>query len=374
MSSIAKRPSGQWRARYRDSDGREHAKHFRRKADAQEWLDDQTAALVRGDWVDPKAGKVTLRSYAGEWQSVQVSSAGTARIVDNALRLHILPALGDLPVSAIRPTRVQGFVKALEAKGLQPGSVRNVFDVLKRVMTAAVDDQVIRTSPCTAKIALPQRHDDEVQIPSVEDVSAAADAIGERWRAMVVTLAGTGLRIGELLGLDVADVDFLRRTIRVERQRSQGGEVTPLKTKASRRVVPVGQVVIDELAAHLARCPSDGALFVDEFGKPLLYRRWKQLWTAAFAPEVEEDEEPEDVEVDVPFTAHGLRHFAASALISGGASVKQVQTFLGHSSATVTLRTYAHLWPGDEDRTRDVLDAALGPLADSLRTESASNC
>jgi integrase len=72
-------------------------------------------------------------------------------------------------------------------------------------------------------------------------------------------------------------------------------------------------------------------------------------------------------------TSHGLRHFAASALISGGASVKQVQTFLGHSSAVITLRTYAHLFSGDEDRTRNVLDAALSPLADFLRTTPASD-
>jgi site-specific recombinase XerD len=59
---------------------------------------------------------------------------------------------------------------------------------------------------------------------------------------------------------------------------------------------------------------------------------------------------------------HDLRHFMASALIAGGASVKQVQTVLGHSSAVITLRTYAHLWPGDEDRTRAVMDATLDVL------------
>ena len=53
--------------------------------------------------------------------------------------------------------------------------------------------------------------------------------------------------------------------------------------------------------------------------------------------------------------------------------MKQVQTVLGHASAVITLRTYAHLWPGDEDRTRDVMDAALSPLADSVRTEAASH-
>jgi integrase len=72
-------------------------------------------------------------------------------------------------------------------------------------------------------------------------------------------------------------------------------------------------------------------------------------------------------------TSRDLRHLAASALISGGASLKQVQTFLGHSSAVITLRTYAHLFPGDEDRTQNVLGAALGPLADFLRTEGASD-
>ena len=111
----------------------------------------------------------------------------------------------------------------------------------------------------------------------------------------------------------------------------------------------------------LAAYPTDGPLFVDEIGEPSLYRRWRSLWEAAAR------------EVGVDFTAHGLRHFFASALISGGAPVKQVQTVLGHSSAVITLQTYSHLWPGDDDRTREVMDAALSPLADSLRTAGASD-
>jgi integrase len=359
MASIKKRDNGAWRARYRDEAGKEHARHFERKADAQRWLDQVTAAVVRGDYVDPKAGRVTFGAYATGWESVQVSSGGTRRIVDNALRVHAMPVLGNQPIATIRPSTVQAFVKGLEAKGLAPGSVRNVYDVAAQVFAAAVDDRVISASPCR-KIALPKGGGDEVVPPTVEEVEAVRDALEERWRAVALALAGSGLRIGELLGLQVADVDFLRRTIRVERQRLQSGAIAPLKTKASRRTVPVGQVVIDALAAHLAEYPSTEALFVDELGRPLTYRRWKALWKAAAA------------RAGVDATSHDLRHFAASALISGGASVKQVQTFLGHSSATITLRTYAHLFPGDEDRTRDVLDAALSPLADSVRTEAAS--
>ncbi|GAA4697978.1 tyrosine-type recombinase/integrase [Nocardioides nanhaiensis] len=124
-------------------------------------------------------------------------------------------------------------------------------------------------------------------------------------------------------------------------------------------MVPVGSVVVEALAAHLATYPSDGPLFTDELGEPLRYRRWRTVAEGAARA------------AGVDVTAHDLRHFYASALIAGGASVKQVQERLGHASAVITLQTYAHLWPGDDDRTRDVMDAVLAPLAapaDSLRT------
>lgn len=359
MASISKRENGRWRARYRDESGAEHAKHFARKVDAQRWLDTVTASIVRGDYVDPRVGRTTVADYAANWQRVQVSSEGTRRIVDNALRLHLLPTLGAYPMAAVRPAMVQGLVREMEGK-LSTGSVRNVYDVAAQLFASAVADRVIASTPCR-RIRLPEDDGAEVVPPTVAEVAAVADAMGERWRAMVVTLAGSGLRIGELRGLEVGDVDFLRRTIRVERQRTQAGAVAPLKSKSSRRTVPVGQVVVDELAAYLAALPHDGALFVDEWGEPVPYWRWKRLLAAATKA------------AGVAVTAHGFRHFMASALISGGASVKQVQTVLGHSSAVITLRTYAHLWPGDDDRTRNVMDAALGPLADSLRTEAASS-
>ena len=165
-------------------------------------------------------------------------------------------------------------------------------------------------------------------------------------------------RIGELLGLEVSDVDFLRRTIRVERQRAQSGELTPPKSKSSGRTVPVGQSVIDALAAYLkAGGRKSGPLFVNALGQPLTYRQWKPLWNAA--AEV----------AKVEATAHALRHSYASALIAGGASVKQVQMVLGHASAVLTLRTYAHLWPGDDDRTRSIIDAIFSVSADQVRTD-----
>jgi integrase len=223
-------------------------------------------------------------------------------------------------------------------------------------MGAAVHDRVIAHSPCV-KIALPPVEDAEVAPPSADTVAALAEAVPSRYRALVVLLAGSGLRIGEALGLEVSDVDFLRRTVRVERQRRQDGTLGPTKTAKSTRTVPLGQVVVDELAQHLAAHPSDGPFFTDELGRPLTYRTWKRIWRTA------------TTQASVNVDTHGLRHFTVSALISGGASVKQVQTVLGHSSAAITLRVYAHLWPGDDDRTRSVMDSALAVLEDQVRTE-----
>jgi integrase len=358
MASIKRREDGQWRARYRDDAGKEHARHFARKIDAQRWIDETTAAVVTGQYVDPKAGKTTVRQYAAAWQGAQVTRENTTRNVDVALRLHVLPHIGDRPLASVRPSNMQALVKTLSAT-LAPGTVEQVYKVARRMFAAAVDDRILAASPCH-RIRLPRDDRPEVVVPTVEQITALAAAVTPRYRALVVMLAGSGLRIGEALGLNVSDVDFLRRTVKVERQRLRSGRIGPPKTTKSARTVPLGSVVTDELAAHLSAYPSDGPLFTLITGEPLGYRAWAATWARA----------GKTVKLDVD--THALRHFYASALIAGGASVKVVQMRLGHGSAVVTLNTYGHLWPGDDDLTRTVMDAAFELLADSLRTRATA--
>ena len=78
MASIARRPDGTFRPRFRDASGKEHARHFKRKVDAQRWLDEMTAAMVTGQYVDPSAGLVTFREYAERWRATQVHRPTTA--------------------------------------------------------------------------------------------------------------------------------------------------------------------------------------------------------------------------------------------------------------------------------------------------------
>jgi len=256
MASIAKRPDGRWRARYRDSSDKEHSKHFDRKIDARRWLDEVTASIVTGQYVDPRAGKTTFAAYATAWEASHVAGQAQRRIVDNALRVHLIPKLGQRPVASIRRADLQGLVQALAVR-LGPGSVRNVFEVLGRVMSAAVDDRVIASSPCQ-RISLPAHTQVEAIPPTPEQVRALADAISPRYRGAVVTLAGSGLRIGELLGLRKGDVDFLRGSVRVERQRLQNGALGPPKTGQSVRTVSLGRVVTDAACGPSRGLPKRG--------------------------------------------------------------------------------------------------------------------
>ncbi|GEP40597.1 site-specific integrase [Nocardioides psychrotolerans] len=363
MASIAKRPDGRWRARYRDDAGKEHARHFDRKVDAQRWLDEVTASVLTGQYVDPKAGKVTFGAYAAAWQARQVHRANTRAAVDSALRVHALPIFGNRPMASIRPSEIQAWVQHLSTK-VAPSTVQVTYQHLRAVFRAAADDRVIAQSPCR-RITLPLVEHPQILLLETSAVLELEAAMPARWRAIVLLMAGTGLRPGEAAGLTVDRVDFLRRTLRVDRQLMLTWPPTfgPPKTKASYRTIPLPQTVVDALAAHLADFPAgdQGAIFTEP-GGGLLYR---DHVTRAFRKAVNATSAP------VKTRLHDLRHYYASLLIRHGESVKVVQARLGHGSAKETLDTYAHIWPDSEDLTRTAVDDVLGAAADSTRTEGA---
>lgn len=364
MASIKKRPDGKWRARYRDADGREHARHFARKLDAQRWLDEVTASVLTGQYVDPRAGRVTFKAYAEQWQKLQVHRSNTAAAVDSALRVHAIPRFGSRPISSIRPSEVQQWVTDMTSAGLAPSTVAVTYQHLRSVFRAAEADRVIARTPCE-RISLPERHKAQVVPLPTDVVLAAAAAMPPRWSAMITLMAGTGLRPGEAAGVTLDQIDFLRRTLRVDRQLllTRPHSFGPPKTKASVRTVPLPQVVVDALAAHLRDYPAGehGLLFTSPTSKVPnrddMARTFKAAAAGAGAP--------------AGTRLHDLRHYYASLLIRHGESVKVVQARLGHASSRETLDTYSHMWPDSEDMTRAAVDEVLGAAADSSRTEGA---
>ncbi|WP_407068267.1 tyrosine-type recombinase/integrase [Lapillicoccus sp.] len=264
--------------------------------------------------------------------------------VEGALRRRVYPVIGDRPLESIVPSDIQQLVKRLERE-LSPASVIVTYRYVATIFKAASRDRRIALSPCDG-IRLPKIVKKPVSPMATADIQALAEAVPEQYHAMVILAAGTGLRQGEIFGITVDRVDFLRRTLRVDRQlvavRGQAPEFGPPKTAASVRTVPLPDVVLEPLSEHLRRfAPSPAApVFLGSDGQLLRRSAFGTLWRRSAT------------EAGVHgYTFHSLRHYYASLLIRHGESVKTVQARLVHASASETLDTYSHLWPDSDDRT-----------------------
>ncbi len=287
------------------------------------------------------------------WLSLQVHRQASVEVFDTLLRNHVLPAFADRDVRTMRRSDVQAWV-ADRAKVLAPASVEVAYCALAGICTLAEADGLIGRSPCV-DIRLPRIERTPVVPPSIDEVDALAEAVPDRYCAVVLLAAGTGLRQGECFGLSRDRIDDDAAHITVDRQLytpTQGPPyVAPPKTRASYRRVPLPASVAEVLEEHQRRFPPhrDGFLFTN--GRGALPRRnsFGEMWRNAVRRA--------GLTRMVHF--HDLRHFYASLLIHHGESVKVVQARLGHASVTETLDTYAHLWPDNGDRTRAAINEVL---------------
>lgn len=364
MASIQKRENSRWRARYRDDAGKEHARHFDRKVDAQRWLDEVTTALVTGDYVDPVRSRMTFDAFFADWSTRQVWETTTGA----AMRLAAgSVTFGAVPLAKLRASHVEAWVKAMQVRKLQPSTIRTRVNNVRTVLRAAVRDRRLARDPSEG-VTLPRvrRAEAAMDIPSTELVGALLRA-ADGFRPFVAVCAFAGLRLGEAAALQRGDVDFLRRTIRVERQvqRAAGGRVELRPPKyGSERTVYVPDALLEILGEHVeADAAVDAWLFPGENGNPLHQNSVGYLWRRT-----------RDRAEAGTLKLHGLRHFYASGLIADGCDVVTVQRALGHKSPTVTLATYSHLWPTAEDRTRKAAQGlALAALADPVRTPGVNS-
>lgn len=366
MASIAKRSNGQWRARYRDATGKEHAQHFARKIDAQRWLDGVTSATVTGSYVDPKASRVTVADWSARWLAGKANlKASTRDRYAGVLTTHIVSEWGAVRLADVSHADVQAWVSRLVAFGLAPATVHKVHRVLSMILATAVKDGRLVRNPA-AGVDLPRVSRSEKRFLTARQVASLADAAGPSGRLAVLTLAYTGLRWGELAALRVGRVDLLRRRIHVAESVTEvetGRLDFGLPKSHERRWVPLPRFLVDDLAGHLAGREPDAFVFPSAAGTPLRVSNARRSWFDRAA-----------VEVGLPgLTPHELRHTAASLAVSAGANVKAVQRMLGHAKASMTLDVYTDLFDDDLEAVADRLDvvarsATAEILADSVRT------
>ena len=359
-----------WRVRWRDPAGRQRSRSFNRRVDADRHRSTVAADLVRGQYIDPDAGKVTFEYYAKTWLAAQTFDAATAEAVALRLRLQAYPVLGLRQLREVKPSTIQAWLRGLT--GLAPTYQRVIFANVSTIFAAAVDDELLVKNPCRATSVRKPRADPRKVVPwEQETVRHMRDRLPERYRVVATLAAGLGLRQGEIFGLSPDDIDFLRGRVEIRRQVKLYGsnrQAFALPKGRKTRTVPLPDSVRDELAAHLTRYPAQGVTLPwetvsgEDVTVPLLlWTRersalnrnyfntyvWKRALTAAGVSATREN------------GCHALRHFYASTLLDAGESIKALSEYLGHSDPGFTLRTYTHLMPSSDERTRRAVDAVL---------------
>jgi integrase len=355
---VRKLGAGKWEASYRDPQRRERIKTFRTRAEADRWLATVKTDLTRGDYVDPRLARTEFGHWAAEWLATTAHLRAKTRVgYEGDLRVHVLPVFSHRPVGSIQQVDVRRFVADMIAKGAAPGTVRNARKVLRLVLGTAEGSGAIRSNPCNG-VRVPSSPKVEMVFLSAEQVEDLATAIGPRFATLVRLAAYTGLRAGEICALRVGRLDLLRGRLLVAESVTEvegHGLVFGAPKTNERRSVTLPAFLRDELGSYLAagKTGADDFVFPSSAGGVL---RYKMFYKRVFKPAV--------VAAGLPTAArfHDLRHTCASLCIALGAHPKAIQERLGHSSITVTLDRYGHLFPK--------LDEALTERLDTLHEEA----
>jgi integrase len=366
FGTIRKLPSGRYQARYVDGPGRRHkaSSTFATKADAGRWLADVEAAIARGTWVDPDAGRVLLADYAQGWiNSRSGLRPRTRELYQSLLDRHLAPALGDIPLERITPALVRRWYSSAIAAGhVGRVTLAKCYRLLRAVLNTAVADGLLARNPCAIRGAGSERSA-ERPVATLAEVWTLAEAVDARFRAFVLTAAFAGLRFGELAALTRSRVDLESATISVtETLVEVPGALLlgPPKSDAGRRSVAIPASLVPELERHLASfvgSEHDALVFTGAKGAPLRRSNWSVKWREACSA------------VGVAgLRFHDLRHTCNTLTAATGASTRELMHRMGHSSATAALR-YQHA-----TRERDaVIAAALDRLIETSTPDVISS-
>jgi len=252
---------------------------------------------------------------------------------------------------------VQQWVSDLDADGYAPATIRKAYQLLGRICNDAVNGGLIAATPCR-DVTLPKIEDTEKRFLTPSEITHLADTINPRYRALVITAAYTGCRVGELIALDVDCYQPEKRIIRIERSLAEvRGHLRfgQPKTAAARRAVTLSTWLPQVIDRHLADYPPgpDGLLFTAPEGGPIRRNAFRaRVWLPAVADSVGE-----------PMRFHDLRHSHVALLIAEGAHPAVIASRLGHTSVKTVLDVYGHLYEGLDRNAADTLrhpGASLG--------------
>ncbi len=347
--------SGQrlYRIVYRKPDNRQtQERGFKRKRDAEVRLSEVELSKHRGEFMAASDGMVLIDDLGKQWLESKkgVLKPTSYAPLEASWRNYVKGQWGARSVSSIRHSEVQAWVSGIDKSATV---VIRAYGILASILDAAVLDRRISTN-ASRGVTLPRKRSGRARrYLGHDELWRVANESG-RHRALVLTLGYCGLRWGEMVALQVADVDLVKRRISVTKSVSQIGkdfhEGAPKSYE--NRTTPIPNEVAKILQQHCEGKPPSALVFDDGYGG---YQRRvhaseneRTWWVAAMRKAGVER-----------MVLHDLRHTAASLAVSAGANVKAVQRMLGHASAAMTLDVYSDLFDEDLEAVAERLDLAI---------------
>jgi integrase len=335
---------------YTPDRGETQKRGFKTKRDAERWANKVEVNKMSGEYVKPSLGRITVRELSGDWlaRKKQATAPSHYRMLESAWRVHVQPRWGSVSVADVDMLGVEAWIANMVRDSSSATTVLRAYGVLSGILADAVKAKRLATNPAKGVENLPRKTGKRRVYLSADDVHRLADEAGEH-RPLILVLAYCGLRWGEAIALRVTDIEFLRRRLLVSEnavQLSVNHAVGPTKGRKARSV-PVPEFVLDELSIQCKGKPVGDLVFPGRDGGYLPRPKSTRGWFTAAVKKAKVQ----------PITPHDLRHTCASLAISAGVNVLALQRMLGHTSAKVTLDTYADLFDDDLDAVAATLHA-----------------
>jgi integrase len=370
--TVFKLPSGRWCAQL-TLEGKRMSKTCNSQKEGLDWIR-KTRGLI-DDGMNYASTKMTLGDFLKDWLAVSKPSQQKSTWVkyEQICRCYIIPYLGQVKIQELRPEHIQGFYRSLLEKKVGTYSVIKVHMILHSALQQATRIGMINRNPASF-VQVPKPPATEMAILNESQVSQLLVAAnGHRWLALFHLSVVTGARQMELLGLKWTDLDWIRQSLRIERQlvRPDGnGASSPQfsapKTKFGKRSILLGGKTIEVLRSHYQRQQAErlaagekwqehGLIFSTSVGSPIhprnLLRDYKRLLKDAGLPAIR---------------FHDLRHTAASLMLNNNIPPIVVSRRLGHAKASITLDIYGHLIPSMQEEAAEKIDELIMPVAVQL--------
>lgn len=310
------------------------------------------------DGIDTVGKKMTVCQLYAK----QIRHHGNVRPNTVQGRNHLMGILeqdrfGAASIDSVKMSDAKEWALRMKEKGYSYKTISNYKRSLKAAFYTAIQDDCIRKNPFDFQISAVLEDDTNPKVPLTASQEKSLldfilnDKIYRKYYDEIVILLGTGLRISELCGLTVSDLDFEERTITVDHQLLKSTETgyyveTP-KTKSGIRQVPMSEKVAQALRNVLAhrrsaRLEEVGGyrdfVFLNQHGDPKVAGNYQGMFRGLIRKYAKTQREP----LPEVMTPHTMRHTFCTNLANAGMNPKALQYIMGHSNITMTLNYYAH--------------------------------